>query len=310
IIVWMERMGLEDDEPIEHRWITRSIENAQKKVEGHNFNIRKNLLEYDDVLNQQRQAVYERRRKALLGENIREMVVESIENLVDDIMEECAPVGLHPEDWKVEEIFKQLARIFGIEWTTPDAEIRDLSYDELCARMLDEAIALYEAKEEEVGEEALRQVERMLLLQFTDQFWKDHLLAMDRLRDGIGLRGYGQRNPLLEYKREGFNMFALMGAMRDEAVVSRLLRLQLAPAEDQSIEVNKAAARRLASTGQLRSQVPQVAAPAPPVVRRPSQGEEARTFGQEKGVRRNEPCPCGSGRKFKKCCGSPAQPAA
>ncbi len=335
IVGWMERMGMEDDEVIEHRWITKSIENAQKKVEGHNFNIRKNLLEYDDVMNMQRKAVYDLRRKALMGENVRDMVIESIKNLVDDIMDECAQDGIHPEEWDIPGMKARLKRIFDIEWEDEDDVIRDHAATEIRQRMLDEAMELYEAKENELGAEAMRQVERMLILQFADQLWKDHLLAMDRLRDGIGLRGYGQRNPLLEYKKEGFNMFTLMTAMRDEAVVNRLLRVQLSPEIQQAADSpDKSTARRLvagrtnmaastASPGQIAS--PGIAgldAPAvqpadalrrlgapggsasvgPMATRRPSPGAETREYAKRHRTRRNEPCPCGSGRKFKKCC--------
>ncbi len=343
IIGWMEKMGLEDNEPIEHRWITKSIENAQKKVEGHNYNARKNLLEYDDVMNLQRKAVYDMRRKALMGEEIREMVQQAIVHLVDDVMDECAPEGTHPENWDIETLRKRLTTMFDVEWEQDDDEIRDHAYDEIRQRMLDDATERYEAREAEVGEENMRQVERMLLLQFTDQFWKDHLLAMDRLRTGIGLRGYGQRNPLLEYKKEGTSMFLLMNSLRDEAVISRLIRLDLG---EQGIAPNagKATARRLAAAtpgsvapqgagqparpsagpgqpatpgapvmsreamlqavraAQAQQARQQAAAQQPAAPARPAKGWEARTWGIERGLRRNDPCPCGSEMKFKKCC--------
>ncbi len=344
ITVWMERMGLKDDERIEHRWINKSIENAQKKVEGYNFNIRKTLLEYDDVLNDQRKSVYLLRRRALGGDDIRGMVVNSFENLIDDFMDECCQEGVHPEDWDIKGLKERLQRVFGVQWEDEGDALRDSAVVELRGRMLDEALALYEAKETELGADTLRQVERMLLLQFTDQLWKDHLLAMDRLRDGIGLRGYGQRNPLLEYKKEGFNMFQMMGAMRDEAVVSRILRLQLTPEIEAAAGAGtKRQARQLArtTTGQLQQkQAPQQAAggvrglEAPNVsadeamrrlaeqrqkaqaaaalaaqqakekaeAERPTKGLEAKVWAERNGVKRNDPCPCGSGSKFKKCC--------
>ncbi|MCB9743265.1 MAG: preprotein translocase subunit SecA [Alphaproteobacteria bacterium] len=338
---WMEKMGIEDDEPIEHRWITGAIENAQKKVEGHNFNIRKNLLEYDDVLNQQRKLVYEQRRKALMGDEdvVREMAIDAIEGVLDDMMDDFIQAGVHPEDWDISSLRERLGEIFGITWEESDDQVRDHARMELHTRVRDEAMALYEAKEEELGAESLRSIERMLILQFTDQYWKDHLLAMDRLRDGIGLRGYGQRNPLLEYKKEGFNMFMLMTALRDEAVVKRVLAVQLSPqAEAASRLSSKSMARQIAggaleekfarqaaaSQGAPPSAGPQVGmtlpenflagaaaaaqaeAPAPPQPapppRRPEPGIEARRFAEEHGMRRNDPCPCGSGNKFKKCC--------
>ena len=357
IIGWMEKMGLEDDEPIEHRWINRSIENAQKKVEGHNFNVRKQLLEYDDVMNLQRKAIYAMRRQALAGEGIRDMIVEAVEQLADDVMDEHIDPRAHPEDWEVAGIKTSFKRIFGGEWDESEDELRDMAVDEIRDRIIADATAMFEKKEEEVGDDNLQNLARMLLLQRTDQFWKDHLLAMDRLRDGIGLRGYGQRNPLLEYKREGTDMFMLMNSLRDEAVISQLLRLEMSP-DQQVPEASKANAQRLAAGGLLggaggppRPQLPAVgaapfrapsaadlagvrppqptappagmAAPAgfapPPKAappRRPQKGAEARAFALEHGLRRNDPCPCGSGKKFKKCCykvkaeSAPAQPPA
>ena len=320
ILAFVERWGnADDEEPIEHRFITRALENAQKKVEGHNFNIRKNLLEYDDVLNAQRQTVYELRRRALLGENIREMMLESIEGVSDDMMDDTCPVGIHPEEWNIEIMRKRLVDLIGEEWSETDDELRDFSHKELRDRLFGQIVERYEAKEEELGEDNARQIERMLLLQFTDQLWKDHLLAMDRLRDGIGLRGYGQRNPLLEYKKEGFNMFMMMNALRDESVVNRILRTQISPeVEDAAEEPSKRAARKLA-TGAInkpRADAP-VAAPGanvlprrPAAPSRPSVGMAAKNFAELHGVKRNDPCPCGSGKKFKKCCYSATGEAA
>jgi preprotein translocase subunit SecA len=226
LVGWMERMGLQDDEAIEHRWINSSIEDAQKKVEGHNFNIRKNLLEYDDVMNLQRRSIYEMRRKALMGEQIREMILKAVESLVDDVLGEYAAQDANPESWHVGRIRARMEEIFTVRWEEADEKLRDYSFEELRGRMLSDATAAYEAREAAVGADQLRGVERMLLLEITDQHWKDHLLAMDRLRDGIGLRGYGQKNPLLEFKREGTDMFRLMTSLRDESVISRLMHME------------------------------------------------------------------------------------
>jgi len=261
LIGWMERMGLEDDEAIEHRWINKSIEDAQKRVEGHNFQIRKNLLEYDDVMNLQRKTVYEMRRRALEGENIREMTMEALEHLVDDILGETIPEGVHPEQWDVDGLRERMKRIFTIEWDDTDEEVRDMSFDELRSRIIDEGTVLYEGREEELTTDALRRLERTLLLQYTDQHWKDHLLAMDRLRDGIGLRGYGQRNPLLEYKREGTDMFRMMMSMRDEAVISYVLKAELEP--EAIPEPSKSAGRQIAKQAEGGSAPAQQAAPSP-----------------------------------------------
>ncbi len=364
LIGWMERMGLQDDEAIEHRWINKSIEDAQKRVEGHNFQIRKNLLEYDDVMNLQRRTIYEMRRKALEGENIREIILTALENLVDDILGECIPEGAHPEQWDVAGLRERLTRIFTIAWQDTDDEVRDMSFEELRQRMIDEARELYEEREARMGADSMRRLERNLLLQYTDQNWKDHLLAMDRLRDGIGLRGYGQRNPLLEYKKEGTEIFRLMTSMRDESVISYLLKAELraepepeesddagvsfddsddndapsAPAAPSlsmaevqqrlaALRQQQQAAREAAEAAALAAaesadeesetqtisdiadaeeEAPAPAAPTQPVYEEPltppAKGVAARAYGESRGFKRNDPCPCGSGQKFKKCC--------
>ena len=322
ILAFMEKWGIEDDEPIESRVISKSIENAQKKVEGHNFQIRKNLLEYDDVLNQQRQYVYDLRRKALAGEGIRELTVESVEGVVDDIMDDCAPEGMHPEDWSIPQLRERIFKVFGLTWDDEDdSELRDHAQRELRERLFGEAMDLYTAKEEALTSDNARQIERMLLLQFTDQLWRDHLLAMDRLRDGIGLRGYGQRNPLLEYKKEGYNMFMMMNALRDEHVVNRFLKVELN--EEAAMAAQRPSKRmaRAISAGALE-QRPEEAAPAPqqPALtppkpqpkpaRLPAKGMEAKSYALKVGLGRNDPCPCGSGAKFKKCCSKAEAPAA
>jgi len=312
LVGWMERLGLKDDEPITHRMLTGQIEEAQKKVEGHNFNIRKNLLEYDDVMNLQRKAVYDLRRRALTGQSVREMMLEAIDELVNDLVEEHLGEGSQPDSWDTAALLRRAEEVFTARLDVTPEGMKEWARAEIRDRVRAAAVAAYEAKEKEVGDEAMRQLERMLLLQFADSHWKDHLLAMDRLRDGISLRGYGQRNPLLEYKKEAFNFFQMMNSLRDEAVVSRLLRMQLQAAETASQAPSKATARRLAS-GELDDAMDASAeesAPAfepvpvaAPVARAlPAKGAEARLYAVENGVRRNDPCPCGSGQKFKKCC--------
>ncbi|MCB9688491.1 MAG: preprotein translocase subunit SecA [Alphaproteobacteria bacterium] len=330
VTVWMERMGLEDDEPIEHRWITRAVENAQIKVEGHNFNIRKNLLEYDDVMNYQRKGVYEIRRRALKGDSILEMVRESLDNIVQDMMDDFLVEGLRPEHWNIGGLRDNLKRVFEVEWTETDDQLRDMSRDELRNRIKSAGHAGLDGVVERFGDEAFRGTARMLLLQFTDSLWKDHLLALDRLRQGVGLRGYGQRNPLLEYKREALQMYLQMSAMRDEMVVTRLFHMDPAVAQAAAGSASKSTARKLQS-GTFRPAMDLMSAaaraaksgeaaqpaaapepaplppppepePAPAPTRPPQPGEEARLFAHHFQLRRNDPCPCGSGKKFKKCC--------
>ncbi len=331
-VVWMERMGMKDDEAIEHRWVTSSIENAQKKVEGNNFNIRKNLLEYDDVMNLQRKAVYELRRRALSGDHIRDMMLDSIRALVDDLMGEFVPPGAKHDDWQTDKLQARATEIFGVTFELTPEQMREEARLEVAEQVLGKAVAAYEAKEAAVGAELLHLAERQVLLQLADQFWKDHLLAMDRLRDGVSLRGYGQKNPLLEYKREGFHLFQLMQSLRDEAVVQRVLRMEQGLLEQFA---NQASARpRRISPADIERQIAaqrarqeaeaaRAAAPAelpelPPLVqperrvapRLPEKGAETRLFAFQNGVRRNDPCPCGSGLKYKKCCYDEAEDAA
>ncbi len=254
MMAFMDKMGMRDEEPIEHPWISKSIENAQKKVEGHNFNIRKNLLEYDDVLNQQRKLVYDLRKRILTGEDsdLRDITVEAMEASVEDIIDDCAPAGVSAEGWNVKDLRDRARKVLGVEFEEEeDDRIRDYAHDELRQYLTDQGRDIFEAKEAELGSEAAAQIQRMLLLQFTDQLWKDHLLAMDRLRDGIGLRGYGQRNPLLEYKKEGFSMFMMMTALRDESVISRFLRVELTAKVDEAAQRGDKRTAKMVAAGAL-----------------------------------------------------------
>ncbi|MBA2321431.1 MAG: preprotein translocase subunit SecA, partial [Deltaproteobacteria bacterium] len=222
ITVWMERMGLKDDEPIEHRWITSSVENAQRKVEGHNFNQRKNLLEYDDVMNYHRKAVYELRKRALANQGIRKLVDDAVESVVQDISDDFL-ADTRSEGWNITGLRENIQRVFSLQWPESDIELRDMSREELRQRVRDGARERLEARIAEVGEEEFIEYTRMSVLRSTDDLWKDQLLALDRLRQGVGLRGYGQRNPLLEYKREALQMFLMMSAARDEALLADIL---------------------------------------------------------------------------------------
>ncbi len=314
--VWMERMGMKQDEAIEHRWVTSAIENAQKKVEGNYFNMRKNLLEYDDVMNLQRKAVYELRRRALTGDNMRGMMLKSVADLVDDLMGECIPPGTRHDEWDTAKLMVRARDVFGIEWADAPESLREEARTILAERLLKDATAQYVAKEAEIGAETLHLAERQVLLQLTDQFWKDHLAAMDRLRDGVSLRGYGQKNPLLEYKKEGFQMFQLMGSLRDEAVVSRVLKADSLLAErfaqaarprtitaadiERQLAVQRARAQ--AEADEIAEEPLVVMPPPRPPPRLPEKGAEARLVAFQQGLRRNDPCPCGTGLKFKRCC--------
>ena len=311
MVVWMERMGMRDDEAIEQRMVTNAIEGAQKKVEAHNFNIRKNLLEYDDVMNYQRKGVYDLRRAALEGDGIDRMVEQATDNIVNDIVDDYCEEGLNPEHWNVTGIRENLERVFGITWEDSDDAIRDLARAELEQRLRREAHGAVTAKREALEatrEGAFGEVGRMLVLRLTDALWKDHLLALDRLRQGVSVRGYGQRNPLLEYKREAYQMYLMMSAARDEQLVTQLIRAEIRAEAPPAEPVARAAGAQPVGLADIQArlaamrgaQAPAPAAPAGP----PAAGAEARAFAEAHGIGRNDPCPCGSGRKFKKCCGA------
>jgi preprotein translocase subunit SecA len=335
--VWMERMGLKEDEAIEHKWITSSIEGAQKKVEAYNFGIRKNLLEYDDVMNYQRKGVYDLRRRALEGNGVAEMIDEASRNVVQDILDDFCSEGLNPETWNLTGIRENMQRIFGIVWEDTDHQIRDMARAELVERMeRDVANKIASRREElgtptapgsvylvqpgsnrgtQVGHEAnvpmFDQMARQVVLQNTDDLWRDHLLAIDRLRQGIGLRGYGQRNPVLEYKHEAFSMFQRMSAVRDERLLEQLLHLDVvrpqfqprpAPVLDERPAIPVDEPEGVLAVDE--AEYTPIAVPEPAPIQRPEKGEATRQFAVQYGVRRNDPCPCGSGLKFKKCCGS------
>ncbi|MGA9262344.1 MAG: preprotein translocase subunit SecA, partial [Desulfobacterales bacterium] len=281
----MDRLGMQEGEPIEHGLISRAIENAQSKVEGHNFEIRKQLLEYDDVMNQQREVIYRQRREALFGKDLKSSILEIIEEKSEEIADAFADERTPAEEWDFkglnEAVFKQFNfRLPPIEGETLDG----LTGEGLAQLINDEAVRIYEEKEKAIGSEDFRQLERIVMLQNVDNLWKDHLLSMDHLKEGIGLRGYAQQNPLLVYKKEGFEMFQEMIARIKEETLGILFRIQLAEPQKMK-EIQRPREQQLTYSG---SGEPQKKKP----VKR-----------ADKKIGRNAPCPCGSGKKYKKCCG-------
>jgi preprotein translocase subunit SecA len=287
----MDKLGMEEDEPIEHSMISKAIENAQRKVEGHNFDIRKHLLEYDDVMNKQREVIYSQRREVLQGENIKPIIEDMIADLVGEVTGEFAVEKTPSEDWEWESFYERVEEIFNIKLAWNKTERTDLDHDALFEKLMAEVEGKYQRQEEQNGIEQMRHLERMILLQMVDTLWKEHLLNMDHLKEGIGLRGYGQKNPLDEYKKEGFNLFMTMIETVKQQTVGTLLRVQLVQdGELQRLEEE----RRQERERELE------------MAKRASGDEEASRKpikrSQEK-VGRNAPCPCGSGKKYKKCCG-------
>ncbi|MCP4689603.1 MAG: hypothetical protein GY859_16235 [Desulfobacterales bacterium] len=267
--------------------ISRAIENAQSKVEGRNFEIRKNLLEYDDVMNQQREVIYKQRREALRGEDLHDSVIEMVTDKAEDIADEFADERTLPGEWDLKGLKDAVFKQFNFRLGEFDADALDgLTREGLAQRILEEALAVYTEKEKQVGPAHLRQIERYVMLETVDSLWKDHLLSMDHLKEGIGLRGYAQQNPLIVYKKEGYEMFQDMIARVKEETVGLLFRIQISEPE-RIDELHKPKEQDLVFSGGGDGAPPK----KKPVKR------------AKKKVGRNAPCPCGSGKKFKKCCG-------
>jgi len=282
----MGKLGMEEDVPIEHRMVSRAIENAQKKVEAHNFDIRKHILEYDDVMNQQRKVIYEQRRQILAGEDLKEEVLGLAEDMLDGMVDFYCPEDAYPEQWDVTGLADALASKFSFRMTGLDHQT--LARDEFRQKLWDAVKQGYEEKEREIGQELMRHLEKVFMLQAVDHQWKDHLLAMDHLKEGIGLRGYGQKDPLVEYKKEGFDMFEEMKLRIVETTVENLLRIKVA-AKEQGQEIERRQRRQIANLSFVGAGDAASAKPAP-------------VHAAQK-VGRNDPCPCGSGLKYKKCHG-------
>jgi preprotein translocase subunit SecA len=288
----MQSLGMEEGVPIESKLITRQIERAQKQVEGRNFEIRKHLLEYDDVMNKQREAIYAIRRDLLEGTDQREYILELANDILLDLIDLYAPKDKQPEDWDVENLRISIGNQFGLDIATLGIDLKDIDHADLIEKLSATVRQIYEDKEKRVGSEYMRYQERMIMLQVLDVQWKDHLWALDHLKEGIGLRGYGQRDPLIEYKKESFDMFEQLNSRREEETVRYLYLFEPISLEEQEARERE---REEARKRQLREQNLVYSAgdfsPAAPKKR-----EVAK-------VGRNDPCPCGSGRKFKKCHG-------
>ncbi len=282
----MEKLGMEEGEPIEHNLISRAIENAQSKVEGQNFDIRKQLLEYDDVMNQQREVIYEQRREALTGKNLKTEFVHMINDRAKDIASIFCDEKAHPEEWDWEGINNAMFKQFNCRLDPLGSrELDRLDADALAELISDKALKYYGAKEVEIGPENIRLLERQVMLQQVDNLWKDHLLSMDHLKEGIGLRGYAQQHPLVIYKKEGYDLFQDMIARIKEETLSFLFHVQISKPEMMTdFSQPKEQDLTFSSGGEQPAR-------SKPVKR------------AQKKVGRNAPCPCGSGKKYKKCCG-------
>jgi preprotein translocase subunit SecA len=270
------KLGMEEDMPIEHRLITKAIENAQTKVEGHNFEIRKYLLEYDNVMNKQRETIYGMRKEIINDGDIKERVVEMVEGVVEGFVDEYAPEKVYPEEWDLASLKNRVYETFFFPMDFDHLDLKSMTKAGLLDMVKTSVFSVYEAKEKEFGETTLRNIEQYVALNSLDNHWKEHLLSLDHLREGIGLRGYGQKDPLREYQRESFELFLDMLERINLDTVGKLFAIQ--PASDEDLKPE-----------------------GPPIFMNRGEDEAPAQAGRKIG--RNDPCPCGSGKKYKRCCG-------
>jgi len=279
----MDRIGIEENEPIEHRMVSKAIENAQKRVEGQNFDIRKHLLDFDDVMNRQRQVIYEQRKKVLTGNDL----WSDLENMVEEIVAEIIPGYIeeksHPDDWNLKGLDDMVFKQFTLKLNLAEKG-KDLNPEALTSVIYEAAIGHLRSKEQQFGTPLMDYLIKMIMLQSIDNHWKDHLLGMDHLKEGIGLRGYGQKDPVREYQKEGYEEFMAMTERIKEDTIEKLCMVQVRSEEEVDEIRDQAEEDYVLSRG--GDELPQA-----PVKR------------EKEKVGRNDPCPCGSGRKYKKCCG-------
>ena len=288
----MDRLGMEEDQPIEHRLVTKAIQNAQGRVEAHNFEIRKQLLEYDNVMNQQREVIYSQRRDVLAGEDLKDSITEMIEEQTEGMVDLYADEKSHPEDWDLKGLQDAVYQQFSFRWTAPSGEEGGLNRERLKELLLQKAEEVYQKKEEEFGAATLRYLEKVIMLQSVDHHWKDHLLAIDQLKEGIGLRGYGQKDPRIEYQKEAYQMFLEMLDRVKKDTIEKLFTIQIAKEE----EVKEMKVERKQTFILSRGEAAQSAGGET------EDGKGVTVRREGKKVGRNDPCPCGSGKKYKRCC--------
>ena len=281
----MSRLGMEEDQPIEHSLISRAIENAQKRVEAHNFDIRKHLLEYDDVMNKQREVIYDQRKRVLAQDGVAEEIQEVIAEFAEGIADPIADEKTYPEEWDYRQLNESLMRLFSFGLSIRPEDTQNMTREKLWEKVVAQAKEVYGGKGAEFGPEAMGHLEQVIYLQSIDTLWKEHLMAMDHLKEGIGLRGYGQRNPLQEYQKEGYAMFMDLIQRIKEETIQKLFRVQIARPQE------------VAQFEAVRKQ--------PLILSRGEEVEEKQQPVKREGkkVGRNDPCPCGSGKKYKKCHG-------
>jgi preprotein translocase subunit SecA len=331
----LQRLGMEEGVPIESRMISRRIEAAQKAVEGQNFEARKHLLEYDDVMNKQREAVYGLRRRLLEGLDQKDLIIEDyVSSILGEILERFCPVKAHADDWDLKGLKDAIFTRFGVDFYAEGVKPDTMNRAELGDAIFDKLKERYDGKEKLIGADAMRYHERMIMLSVIDTQWKEHLLSMDHLKEGIGLRGYGQHDPLVEYKRESFDMFEEMMQRFQEETVRYLYLIQLLERRPDSAAMPgrvpggptggdaEAGVPSLITGGKGgNGRSPRPVATSVDEIEEAFQRKKKRELDQARmagsgdmqvtqivrsgeKVGRNDPCPCGSGKKYKKCCGA------
>ncbi len=315
VLDWVQKKGMADDEALTHRWLNKALETAQGKVEARNFDIRKNLLRFDDVMNAQRQEIYKERIELMGTEDVSDTVAGMRRDVVDTLVKRTIPEGVYAEQWKIGELKEEVQRIFGLDLPVEDwAKEEGIADEEIKTRLDDAVERVFAQKAAQYGPDVWRQVEKSVLMQIFDQNWKDHLLHLDHLRQGIGLRAYGQKDPLNEYKREAFNLFSDLLTNLREQVVTLLATLQIRmepppmpemPSDMHEVHEDPALAASMSDDPAYDPADPDGGGVATlhrprPVAKGPVDPNDASTWGK---VSRNALCPCGSGKKFKHCHG-------
>jgi preprotein translocase subunit SecA len=291
----MQRLGMERGVAIESKMVSKRIESAQKNVEAHNFTIRKHLIEYDDVMNKQRETIYGLRRQLLEQPDHREELQEIAEEILDSVMDQYLGAQLAPGEWDLRGLRVQLLYQFGFHPEEEGIDLEQLDRNEIRNQIWQRLEAEYAEKETVIGAEAMRYYERIIMLNIVDAQWKDHLLALDHLKDGIGLRGYGQKDPLVEYKKESFALFEAMLNRIDAETVRALYLLQVTVEEPPQQRMQRRPRR-----GQLNY----TKANATAAAAGEDEGKPRTVVSDHPKIGRNDPCPCGSGKKYKKCHGA------
>ncbi|MEA1971448.1 MAG: preprotein translocase subunit SecA, partial [Thermodesulfobacteriota bacterium] len=280
----MDKIGVEEGQPIEHNLISKAIEGAQKRVEGQNFDIRKHLIEYDDVMNRQRQVIYEQRRDVLGGSELWSTVDDMLKEIVEDIVYDYLDEKVRPDEWDIKGLSDIIYKQFSLKWGFDGADQSGMNREEVVTGIISDVTALLRDKEKRFGKDLMEYIMKVIMLQAIDSHWKDHLLGMDHLKEGIGLRGYGQKDPVREYQKEGYDMFMEMVYRVKEDTLEKLCIVQIQGQEDVTEIQDKQRNDYVMSRGDTGA--------AQTTVKR-----------EGKKIGRNDPCPCGSGKKYKHCCG-------